>query len=155
MLPVPGHECLDLPGDNASYKRGLLETTRDAYRDGFWEPDVHRLLTADGVSLWHSPRMVVRQGRSSGVRDFARQRLRHGRAHGRQRGTRFGRSRNAAGVIGAPLVPGLLTLRVLREVRSRGRLRRHALAALPFMLLFNVAWALGEARGHFDALRTR
>ena len=153
MLPFAPHECLDLPGDNAAYKRELLERTRPLYRDGFWEPDVHRALHEGGAALWHAPELVVRQGRSAGAAAFARQRLHHGRAHGRQRGARFGRGRNLVGVLAAPAVPPLLTLRVLRETQRRRRLRARALAALPLILFFDSAWAAGEALGHLDALR--
>ena len=153
MLPFEGHECIDLPGDNAAYTRAALEQTRPLYRDGFWEPDVNRRLSADGARLWHAPELVVRQGRSAGAAAFTRQRLQHGRAHGRQRGARFGRARNLAGVVGAPLVPALMTLRVLRETQLRRRFRSRALAALPLVVWFNAAWAAGEARGHLDALR--
>jgi hypothetical protein len=151
MLPFDGHECMDLPGDNASYKRSLLEGTRDAWADGFWEPVVHRELAADEVDLWHAPELVVRQGRSAGTMAFVSQRLRHGRAHGGQRGVHYSRLRNLAGVAGAPLVPPLLTLRILRQVWGRRRHRTRALLAFPLILLFNVAWALGEARGHLAA----
>jgi hypothetical protein len=151
MLPFDGHDCLDLPGDNASYKRDLLDRTRAAWSDGFWEPEVHRELAADSVDLWHAPELVVRQGHSAGIRAFVDQRLRHGRAHGLQRGARYSRLRNIAGVLGAPLVAPLLTLRMLREVWSRGRYRGKALLALPLILLFNLAWAAGEARGHLAA----
>lgn len=153
MLPFESREHVDLPGDNASYKRHLLEDVRDEYRDGFWEPVVHRRLADRGVGLLHAPELVVRQGRSGGVRAFASQRLHHGRAHGRQRGARFSRGRNAVGVLASPVVPPLLTLRVLRQVFGRGRHRLAALRALPLIVLFNVAWAVGEARGHADALR--
>ena len=153
MLPFDGRETPDLPGDNASYKRDLLDETRELHRDGFWEPDVHRALDAAGAGLWHSPRLVVRQGRSAGPRAFLGQRLHHGRAHGRQRGARYGRLRNLGGILGAPLVPPLLTLRIARRVWARGRLRRPLLAALPLIAVFNAAWAAGEARGHLDALR--
>jgi hypothetical protein len=155
MLPFPPHECVDLPGDNAAYKRELLERTRPLYRDGFWEPDVHRALHAQGAALRHAPELVVRQGRSAGAAAFARQRVHHGRAHGRQRGVRFGPGRNLLGVLGAPLVPPLLTFRVLRETQRRRRLRGRAIAALPLILFFDAAWAAGEALGHLDALRDR
>lgn len=155
MLPFEGHECLDLPGDNAAYRRDALERTRELYRDGFWEPEVNRRLRADGARLWHAPELVVRQGRSAGARAFTRQRLSHGRAHGRLRGARFGGGRNLAGVLGAPLVPPLLTLRILRETWRRRRFRTRALAALPLVLWFNAAWAAGEAAGHLDALTRR
>jgi hypothetical protein len=155
MLPFDAHECLDLPGDNAVYRRESLERAWPLYRDGFWEPEVNRRLRAEGARLWHAPELVVRQGRSAGVRAFTRQRLAHGRAHGRQRGARFGRARNVVGVLASPLVPPLLTARILGETRRRRRLRSRALLALPFVLWFNAAWAAGEARGHLDALRGR
>lgn len=155
MLPFAAHATADLPGDNAAYRREALERTRLLYRDGFWEPDVHRALAAAGASLLHSPDLVVRQGPSAGALAFARQRLRHGRAHGRQRGARFSRARNLAGVLGAPLVPPLLAARVLLETQRRRRLRARAVAALPLILTFDAAWAAGEALGHLDALRGR
>jgi hypothetical protein len=155
MLPFDARENIDLPGDNAAYRRRLLEQNRDLYREGFWEPDVHRKLKADGVVCWHSPALVVRQGRSFGWRAFVRQRLHHGRAYGHQRGERFSRARNLAGVLGSPLVPFLMTGRVLREVASRRRLRMRAFAALPMMFLFNLTWAYAEARGHLDMLLRR
>ncbi|MBI5105231.1 MAG: hypothetical protein HZB46_09665 [Solirubrobacterales bacterium] len=153
MLPFAPRENPDLPGDNASYDRRLLEDVADTWADGFWEPVVHRAMAARGASLWHSPSMVVRLGRSGGVRPFVRQRLHHGRAHGRQRGALFGRGRNAIGVLASPIVPLLLTARMLRTVQGRRRHRMAAIRALPLLLVFNVAWALGEARGHLDALR--
>ena len=155
MLAFDGHECGDLPGDNAAYKRELLERTRELHRDGFWEPVVHRELAREGVVLWHATELVVRQGRSAGVAAFARQRLVHGRVHGRQRGARFGVGRNLVGVARSPLVPVLLTSRIQREVAAKSRHRFRAVLALPLIVLFNVAWASGEARGHLDALRER
>jgi len=50
-------------------------------------------------------------------------------------------------------VPFLLTARILRDVARRGRARLRAVIAVPLILVFNAAWALGEARGHLDALR--
>lgn len=155
MRPFEAHETVDLPGDNATYKRELLERTRELYREGFWEPIVHRKLSKEGVALWQSPLVVVRQGRSAGGRTFASQRRAHGRAHGRQRGATFSPLRNVAGVLGAPLVPGLLALRVLQTVFARGRHRVRALVCLPWIAWFDVAWARGEARGHIDALAGR
>jgi hypothetical protein len=154
MLPFAEHACVESPGDNCAYARPLLERTRELYADGFWEPVVNRRLAEEGVTPWHTPELVVRQGRSAGIAAFTRQRLVHGRAHGRQRGSRFGRTRNLAGVLGAPAVPALLTFRILREVFAKRRHRLVALASVPAIVLFNIAWALGEAAGHVDALRS-
>jgi hypothetical protein len=155
MLPFEGHECQHLPGDNAAYKRELLERTRDLHRNGFWEPVVNRRLAEEGIVLWHSPEIVVSQGRSAGTLAFLRQRFVHGHAHGRQRGALLGTARNLAGVLGAPAVPFLLGFRLLRTVFAKRRHRLRAVLALPLVLLFNAAWATGEAQGHLDALRGR
>lgn len=155
MLPFDGRATPDLPGDNASYKRDLLVRTRELYRGGFWEPRVHRRLDSEGFSLWHSPALVVRHGRSAGIKAFVGQRLEHGRAHGNQRGEGAGRARNLARLVSAPLVAPVMSARILRHVVARRRLRLRALVALPLILLFNAAWAAGEARGHLDVLRGR
>ena len=155
MLPFEAHQCSELPGDNSAYKRELLERTRELYRDGFWEPVVNARLAQAGVPLWHTPEMIVRQGRSAGALAFTRQRLVHGRAHGQQRGARFGTARNLVGVLGASVVPLLLSFRLLRATQAKRRNRLRALLALPFVLVFNVAWAAGEALGHLDTLRPR
>jgi hypothetical protein len=145
----------DLPGDNASYKRVLLERLHDELRDGYWEPVVHRPLMQQGVELWHTPNMLVFQGRSTGFIAFARQRLAHGRRYGHQRGVYFSRTRNALGVVGSPAVPFLMTARVLRDVFRRHRYRARVLAALPLVFALNVVWAYAEARGHLDMLIRR
>ncbi len=155
MRPFQGHESLDLPGDNAAYNRELLMGIRDSYRDGFWEPEVHKRLAAQGARLWHAPELLVHQGRSAGWRAFALQRLRHGRAFGHQRGASFGKSRATFGVLASPVIPFLMTARVLREVLSRGRLRGRVLSVLPIVFSFNLVWAAAEALGYLDILRRR
>jgi hypothetical protein len=155
MLPFERREHTEIPGDNCAYRRELLERTSGLYRDGFWEPEVNRALRGDGVRLWHDPDIVVFQSRSAGFGAFFRQRLLHGRAYGRQRGSRFSTGRNVAGVGLACLVPVILAFRTGREVVVRGRLRGRFLVSLPVLLAFDVAWALGEARGHVDVLRRR
>jgi hypothetical protein len=153
MAPFAPQGHVELAGDNAAYKRALLEGIRETYRKGFWEPVSHRRLEADGIVLWHDPSLLVRQGRSSGFVAFVKQRLEHGRRYGHQRGRHFSKGRNAVGVIAAPLVPGLMTVRVLREVFGKGRHRLRALAALPLIVTYNAVWAYAEARGHADMLR--
>ena len=155
MLPFTTRESLDLPGDNAAYARARLETVRELYRDGFWEPEVHRRLAADGVALWHVPELVVAQGRSAGFSAFVGQRLRHGWSHGRQRGRRAGRAHNLARVLASPIVPFVMTMRLVSVVLHKRRHRRRLLAALPFVFAFNVVWALAEGLGHADELRSR
>jgi hypothetical protein len=155
MRPFERRENPEIPGDNCAYRRELLDRTRPLYAAGFWEPEVNRALRAEGVRLWHDPSVVVFQGRSAGFRAFARQRLEHGRAYGRQRGARFRRGRNAAGILLAWIVPAVLAARTAREVIGRRRFRLPLLVSFPALLAFDVCWAIGEAAGHTDALRGR
>jgi hypothetical protein len=48
-----------------------------------------------------------------------------------------------------------MSARVLREVAKRRRYRARAVAALPIVFTYNVAWAFAEARGQLEALRSR
>jgi hypothetical protein len=155
MLPFSGRDTLDLPGDNAAYKRPVLERTNDLFRDGFWEPVVHRRLKNEGMALWQDPEVLVRQGRSAGWRAFAGQRLRHGRAYGRQRGEQYTRRRITLGIIASPIIPFVMTGRVLRQVIRKRRHRGRAILALPAIFSFNAAWAFAEAQGYVDLLRRR
>ena len=155
MTPFEPRDSADVPGDNCAYRTDLLRRTRDVWKDGFWEPEVNRALAELGTTPRHDPALRVEQGRSAGARAFVRQRLVHGRAHGRQRGARFSRARNAVGVLAAPVVPVVLLVRTARELAARRRLGPRALAALPWLVLFDLAWAAGEAAGHTDALLGR
>jgi hypothetical protein len=155
MPPFPARESHDLPGDNAGYVRARLGTVREVYRDGFWEPDVHRRLSDDGVILWQAPELVAALGRSTGFAAFVQQRIEHGRSHGRQRGAHRGKGHNLLRMLISPLVPFVLTLRVTRLVLGKGRHRARLAAALPLVFVYNLAWGLAEGIGYADELRGR
>jgi hypothetical protein len=154
MAPFSGRESLELPGDNAAYKRHRLESVAASYRHGFWEPFVHQLLAHKGVVHWQDPDLVVRMTRSAGFRAFTAQRNSHGRQYGRDRGAAYSTGRRVVGVLAAPVVPFLMTARVLRRVFAKRRYRLRAVSVLPFILWFNLTWALAEARGYLGLLRS-
>jgi len=153
LLPFSERESALIPGDNAGYRRSALERTREAWADGFWEPLVNGRLAAEGVPLRQVPGLVVAHGRGEGARAFLRQRFAHGRVFGRQRGAAMGAARKLAGVVAAPFVALLLTARIAATVRRKGRFGGELVRALPLVVLFNAAWALGEAVGQAEALR--
>jgi hypothetical protein len=155
MTPFEAHDCVQLPGDNAAYKRRLLERTSELHRNGFWEDEVNRRLHEEGETLLHDPAVVVRLGRSAGFRPFVRQRLLHGRTFGRQRGAEASTSRNLARVLLSFAVPAVLLARTAREVLGRRRHTGRFVASLPVLVAYDVAWAAGEALGHLDSLRER
>ena len=82
-----------------------------------------------------------------------RQRIDHGRSHGRQRGALRGKGHNVVRVLISPLVPFVLTYRVTRLVLSKGRYEARLVSALPLLFAYNLAWGLAEGLGYADQLR--
>ncbi len=148
MPPLAAGPTADIAGDNASYKRWALDRTRDLWRDGFWEPDIHAEILRRGGTLRLEPRIVVRHVRSFGVAGFVRNRYRHGRQYGRSQGRTLGPGARVGRALRAPLVPAVLTGRVASAVRRAGRHAGPFARALPLLGLFTASWALGEAVGY-------
>lgn len=155
MRPDEARPDLDLPGDNAAYRRAALEPCRATWAEGFWEPDVHAAMAAAGETLWRRPSILVHHLHSFDARGFIRNRLQHGTAYGEGRGrglTAAGRLLHLARI---PLVPAVLLARAVGDVRRRGRHRARLARALPLMAVFYTAWAVGEAAGMLRSLRPR
>lgn len=58
MLSFPSGLVSEIPGDNASYKRAVIERFPQTWQGGFWEPAVHAELRRAGFSLLLSPSIV-------------------------------------------------------------------------------------------------
>jgi hypothetical protein len=140
----------DLPGDNASYKRRELDA-EELIRDGFWEPDHHRRLRAEGKDLVFVPAIRVMQQRSFGFRRFLGQRLRHGMEFGRSRLRGRGPLYRTLAVAASPLIPVVLLTKIVRRVVRGGRHYGPFLCALPALMCFLLAWSAGEALGYMFA----
>ncbi len=155
MLPLPTDAELEIPGDNAVYRRAVLEQHRELFADAFWEPFIHRVLRSEGHVLTLDPDLVVRQARGMSLRGFLRQRFRHGHAHGRMRSHGLSRRRILLEALSVPLVPPLMVARAARNVLRRRRHLREFVASLPVLALFTTSWALGEFVGRLRAATAR
>lgn len=156
MLPLAGGPASDFAGDNASYRREVLDRYRHLYERAFSEPFVHRAMLADGLRLHITPDRIVRHVGGTTARQFRRQRYRHGRDYGELRSTGEHEVPGAvrAGAT-AVLVPGLLTLRAAITVARKGRSRGRFVAAAPLMAYFYSWWAAGELAGRLCRGRRR
>lgn len=148
-LPYEPHDVPDVAADNASYHRDALNLCADLMRDGFWEPPVHDQLRRHGLKLLLHPVAVMHHVHTNSAGGFVRQRLRHG--------FRFGRDRRRTATTGwivkylllSPAVPLLLTWRVGARWKSKGRDMGLLARCLPVLLMFNIAWSIGEFLGTF------
>ncbi len=155
MLPLPSGTDVEVPGDNAVYRREILDRHRDLFTDAFWEPFIHRVLRDEGHDLVLDPDLVVRQAPGMSVGGFVRQRFRHGLSHGRMRSEGLTRRRILVEALSVPLVPPLMVARAGRNVIRRRRHLGRFLRSLPVLVLFTTAWAVGEFVGRLRAAAGR
>ncbi|MFO0809728.1 MAG: hypothetical protein U0746_13980 [Gemmataceae bacterium] len=144
----PKRNVDDIPGDNASYKREALVAHADFWRDGFWEPDVHRRLREHGAKLLHVPAARVRQNASFGFRGFLWQRFRHGVVFGRTRALAHGGWFRALALAAAPLLPLWFFAKIAARVVWAGQYRVRFCMTAPVLACFLIAWSLGEVCGY-------
>ncbi len=148
MRPFAPYVIRDIPADNASYKRWALDSCTDVRARGFWEPDIHAKLTAEGYQLFMTPRIGVRHLRSFTFIKFMRQRFWHGRQFGSSRAMRLSTAVRLAHIVAAPLVPFLMLTRIACQVFRRRQHITHLLLATPVLLLFLASWTTGQVIGY-------
>lgn len=148
MPPLAESNGIDIPADNAAYKREPLFRHEAQWRDGFWEPQLHEALLKEGQELKLCPHMHISHRHSFGFTSFLRQRFRHGRQFGGWRATSLTPMKRLAYLAAAPLIPLVLLQRTVRLVFGKGRHVGKLLATLPLLVAFFSAWACGEALGY-------
>lgn len=148
MLPFPEGFVTEIPGENASYKREHIDRCQHARRNGFWESVVHAELKKAGFQLLLVPSIVVYHKRSYGFSGFLKQRFRHAMEFGRWRTSEVTSSQRALHIAFCPAIPFVLLVRIVRQVLTKRRYRTKLLVALPLLVLFLLAWTLGELFGY-------
>ena len=148
LPPLSAGEVDDIPADNAAYKRAPLFRHETQWRDGFWEPQLHRALALEGQVLRIAPEMLIRHRRSYNFSGFLRQRFLHGQKYGSWRASTLSPAKRAMMLVASPLIPFVLLQRTARRVLGKGRHQLKFIAALPMVAAFFIAWACGEAAGY-------
>ncbi|MBI3697529.1 MAG: glycosyltransferase [Acidobacteria bacterium] len=143
MPPLRRGSTGALPGNNACYKREVLEALAPLWARGFWENDINRELVARGYVLWLEPDLVVTHNKPYRFGPYLALRYNHGRCFGGMIET--GRLKRA---LLSPLIPLLLLIRAARAVFAKKRRRREFLLALPPLLLCYLVWFWGELVGY-------
>ncbi len=135
---------MEIAGDNAAYRREALDRHAASFGGGFWEVEFHRRIRAEGAVLALVPEATARFAGATRLGAMMRHRFAHGQHSGAMRVSAAERRRWQV-ILAAPLVPGVLLLRIAGRLRPTDRHR--FLRALPAMLLLAGAWATGEAWG--------
>ncbi len=133
---------------NVTYKRRVVEETRDLWKERFREPVVHWALQERGETLYLSSELVVEHRRpptTLGV--LLPERFHWGRLFGHIRAMHLGTSRRLAYALMGPLIPLVLLVRHARTQQKKGNLGRY-LRAVPATTLLLIAWTTGEVWGY-------
>lgn len=137
-----------LAGNNVSYKKALLETVADRFRDGFLEAFIHKSLQRQGHALYLAPSAVVYYKKEHDFSRVVRSCYHHGRSFAGIRvahaptATRFGF------LMASLLLPLLLPFRIIVRTCLKGRHVEKLWLSLPYIVLFMTSWAVGEFLGY-------
>jgi glycosyltransferase involved in cell wall biosynthesis len=147
MPPIENGPTASLPGNNACYRREVIESLQRHLEDGFWEAEFNAEVKRSGRILWSCPEVAVIQRQQRGMIAYLPLRFRHGRCYGARR------------VVGSPhqhnkflamsgLVPFLLLFRIVRNVFAKKNNRLRLITTLPLVVPYIFAWSLGELSGY-------
>ena len=148
MPPASRGAVKSLTGCNACYRREVLESLQDVYRDGFWEHEVHQKLLAKGMQLWLEPDASVAHGKRYGLVRYGTLRFQHGRCFAARRFPTLAFWALQTRILLSPLTPPLLLARAGWAVFSKRKRRWEFLACSPLLLLLYAVWVVGELSGY-------
>ncbi len=148
MPPIPAGEVAGIPGNNASYKREVLEQVDESIRKDYWEFFLHEELRRQNVKLLSVPAMVVVKKKEFSFLYFLTQRFYYSRSFAGMRRTRIPTSRRLLSVLISPLIPFLMTWRIAQQVHQKKRHYKAFLMSLPLLTIFMVSYAAGEFVGY-------
>lgn len=148
ISPVDEGVVHDLPGPNVSYKREALEPLRDLIKEEYWETFVHGKLEETGNKLWSDPNVKVIHKKHFRFTDFLSERFHYSRAFAGTRNESMSVPKRIVYFFASPLLPPILLLRISKRVmKHKEHLPKFAMC-LPYILLFMIAWAVGESIGY-------
>jgi hypothetical protein len=150
--PLPEAPASFVSDSNVCYRREALEAAAEAWKGpdrDYHETIVHGALAARGFELRLTPRVVVWQTRSGlTLSEALRERRVWGRSYAASRVAGAGRARRLLLAAMTPLLPFVLTARLLRGALARRRSPGRVLLASPLLVLLSAAWSIGELAGY-------
>lgn len=148
MLPGRPGVVRSLSGNNASYKRAVLKEVETSFQQGFFEPFTNGEIERRGHPLYLVPSAIVYNRKSHTFKDAATQSYHLARGYAGKRVAGASLGRRGFFVLGSLLLPGILTVRIVGRIVSKGRNVAALVRAFPCLLLLLFGWSWGEFLGY-------
>ena len=148
MLPVEEGISAEIPGNNMSAKRWILEKQGEFSGEEFWKTYWCRKIQSDGESLYLFPSIIVYYEKSFGLLPYLLNRFHNGRCFAGMRNNQISFSKRIIYATGSPLLPILICIRILKSMLSKRRYMLRFFICFPIIILASVHWAIGEFAGY-------
>ena len=148
MPPMPCGEAEGITGNNASYRKEVLNRVDESVMRQCWEFFIHEELKNAGVKFFSAPTIVVSHKKEFGFFYFMSQRFYYSRSFAGMRRARTSIPKRAFYVCASPLLPGLMFWRMTKQILQKQRHVNKYVLSIPFMVPFLVSYAVGEFVGY-------
>jgi len=148
MPPVPAGEVEGITGNNASYRKQILDRVSESVLWNCWEFFIHEELKNAGVKFLSAPTIVVSHKKEFGFCYFMSQRFHYSRSFAGMRRERTSLAGRVFYLCTSPFIPGLMLWRMTKDVLRKKRHVEKFLFSTPLLALFMVSYAAGELVGY-------
>lgn len=148
MLPDESRIIDTLSGMNVSYKREILDQIKENYADGFFETFINEELKRRGYELFLMPSAIVVHRKNYEFKKVAKQFYHQARSFAARRVLNFSVSKRFIFLMASVLLPFLLPVRIISQVKGKNRHLRELAISLPYLISLMSIWAFGEFCGY-------
>ncbi len=148
MLPGKAGVVSSLSGMNISYKRFVLESVGENYREGFFEAFINEQLKEQGHSLYLQPSMIVYHQKKYRMGDALIQCYHLARSFAGRRVLNDPRLKRASFIVGSLMLPVLLPARIVLTIAEKRRHLKELFLSLPHLVTLMASWSFGELCGY-------
>lgn len=148
LVPIPSGPAEWLTGNNVAYDRELLREFWSVVEEGRWEDRLHAAIREAGIPLTlRSDILVEHKMHYESALEYAGQRFLYSRAFAGMRMREAGAARRIFYGVASLALPPILLARIVKNGWAAPEVRTDLLKSAPFLILFVLAWALGESVG--------
>lgn len=148
LPPLPNGHATWLPGNNVIYPTAILRRHDHVLDQNAWEGALHDAIREGGNPLVIRSDIVAGHKMHYTIGLYLSQRFLYSRSHAGARGAAMPLvKRLVAGAAAFVALPPLMFVRTISRVRGKAPYSAYLVRSLPMLVLFCIAWGLGEAVG--------